>query len=177
MTTISASEELYELSSREALSWLEKAQGQRYCAKILKDHLLQMVGDKTPAWTRRVETLEVVSSALLLVGLAVENLIKGVYVARNPGLVDRKRLDRSLWQSDGGHGITDFAKDVMRLTPEEEELLDRLQEYTVWADRFPIPTKSGPTLSPHALLGADTRDTCSPRYGTEYTANQLWTVA
>jgi hypothetical protein len=70
MTTISASEELYELSSREALSWLEKAQGQRYCAKILKDHLLQMVGDKTPAWTRRVETLEVVSSALLLVGLA-----------------------------------------------------------------------------------------------------------
>src|SRR5687767_5965269 len=122
MTTLSESEELYELSGKEALIWLEKAEGHRYCAKILKGHLLEMVGGKTPAWTRRVETLGVVSSVLLLLGLAFENLIKGVYVAQNPRLVDRKRLDRSLWQSDGGHGIADFAKNLMRLTPEEEEL-------------------------------------------------------
>ncbi len=143
MTTISESEELYELSGKEALIWLEKAQGHRYCARILKDHLLEMVSAKTPAWSRRIETLGAVSSTLLLLGLAFENLIKGVYVARNPALVDRNRLDRSLWQSDGGHGITDFAKRLMPLTSDEEELLNRLQEYVVWAGRFPIPTKSG----------------------------------
>jgi len=143
MTTLSESEELYELSGKEALMWLEKAQGHRYCAGILKNHVLEMVGNNTPAWSRRIETLGVVSSTLLLLGLAFENLIKGVYVARNPTLVDRTRLDRSLWKADGGHGITDFAKALMKLAPEEEELLDRLQEYVVWAGRFPIPTKSG----------------------------------
>jgi hypothetical protein len=80
---------------------------------------------------------------MLLLGLAFENLIKGVYVARNPALVDRTRLDRSPWQADSGHGIRDFAKTLTRLEPDEEELLDRLQEYLVWAGRFPIPTKSG----------------------------------
>ena len=143
MLSRSESEELYELSGSDALIWLEKAEGHRYCARILKNQLLEMVNDdSTPAWSRRIETLGVVSSTLLLLGLTFENLIKGVYVARNPALVDRTRLDRSLWQSDGGHGITAFAKTLMTLTPEEEELLDRLQEYIVWAGRFPIPTKS-----------------------------------
>ena len=142
MVTRSESDELYELSGKEALIWLEKAQGLRYCAGILKDKLLEMWKDTPPA-SRRIETLGVVSSTLLLLGLTFENLIKGVYVARNPALVDRSRLDRSLWQSDGGHGITEFAKALMKLAPEEEELMDRLQEYVVWAGRFPIPTKSG----------------------------------
>lgn len=142
MTTRSESEELYELSGSEALIWLEKAQGLRYCAGILKDKLVEMWNETSPV-SRRVETLGVVSSTMLLLGLAFENLIKGVYVARKPALVDRIRLDRSLWQTDGGHGIRDFAKSLMRLEPDEEELLDRLQEYVVWAGRFPVPTKAG----------------------------------
>lgn len=36
-----------------------------------------------------------------------------------------------------------LAKSLMTLEPDEDELLDRLQEYVVWAGRFPIPTKSG----------------------------------
>src|ERR1041384_5928619 len=129
-------------AANEPLIWLEKAQGLRYCARILKEKLLEMVNDTSPA-SRRIETLGVVSSTLLLLGLAFENLIKGVYVARHPTLVDRTRLDRSLWQSDSGHGILDFAKAMTKLEPDEEELLDRLQEYIVWAGRFPIPTNSG----------------------------------
>jgi hypothetical protein len=143
MVTRSESDELYELSGKEALIWLEKAQGLRYFAGILKDQLLAMVDDDSPAWNRRIETLGVVSATMLLLGLAFENLIKGVYVAQNPALVDRTRLDRSFWQADSGHGIKDFAKALTRLEPDEEELLDRLQEYVVWAGRFPIPTKSG----------------------------------
>jgi len=143
MTTVAESEELYELSGREALVWLEKAEGQRYCAGIMKDHLVLLVNGHAPAWSRRVEMLGVVSSTMLLLGLSFENLIKGVYVARNPALVDRARLDRSLWRADGGHGIRVFAKSLIALEQVEEDLLDRLQEYVVWAGRFPIPTKSG----------------------------------
>ena len=141
MVSRSESEELYELSGKEPLIWLEKALGLRYCARTLKDKLLEMWNDVPPG-SRRIETLGVVNSTLLLLGLAFENLIKGVYVARHPALVDRTRLDRSLWQSDSGHGILDFAKTLIKLEPDEEELLDRLQEYIVWAGRFPIPTKS-----------------------------------
>jgi hypothetical protein len=87
--------------------------------------------------------LGVVSSTMLLLGLSFENLIKGVYVARNPTLVDRARLDRSLWRADGGHGIRVFAKSLIALEQVEEDLLDRLQTYVVWAGRFPIPTSPG----------------------------------
>ncbi len=79
------------------------------------------------------------SSTLLLLGLAFEDLIKGVDIARDPSLVNLKSLNRSLWKDDSGHAIRKFAKSLMTLDSDEEELLDRLQEAVVWAGRFPIP--------------------------------------
>lgn len=64
MTTLSESDELYELSGKDALMWLEKAQGQRYCVGVLKDRLVEMVNEAVPASSRRVETLGVVSSTM-----------------------------------------------------------------------------------------------------------------
>lgn len=122
--------------------WLEKAQGLRYCAEMLNTHLLEDLINSPPA-SRRVEMNGVVSSTLLLLGLAFENLIKGVDVARDPNLVNLDRLDLRLWRhEDGGHGIRNFAKSLVTLDTDEEELLDRLQESIFWAGRFPIPVKS-----------------------------------
>ncbi len=142
MPTRAESDEQYKLLGQESLQWLEKAQGLRYCAGILKTHLLEVI-DAPPA-SRRVETLGVVNSTLLLLGLAFENLIKGVKIAENPNLVDRDRFDIKLWRrDDGGHGITTLAKSLVTLTSDEEELLNRLQESILWAGRFPIPLTSG----------------------------------
>lgn len=134
------SEKLYELVGKDAGIWLEKAQGLKYCALILRNHLLASVD--TPPNKRRVETNGLFDSTLLLLGLAFENLIKGAYIAQEPERVDKMRLDRSLWQADSGHGISEFAKSLTHLNPDEEDLLQRLQESIVWASRFPIPTKS-----------------------------------
>jgi hypothetical protein len=134
------SEEFYELRGRDLHVWLEYARSLQYSAEVLRDHLLSRMD--VPPVLRRVETLGLVHSTMLLLGLAAENLIKGVYVAQNPGLVTREKLDRSLWTSDGGHGIKDFARSLLTLEPEEVELLGRLQEHVVWAGRYPIPTKS-----------------------------------
>ena len=139
----SESDEQYRLLGQESLMWLEKAQGLRYCAEILNAHLMEDLVNAPPA-SRRIETNGVVSSALLLLGLAFENLIKGVDVARDPSLVNLDRLDLRLWRhEDGGHGIRNFAKSLVTLDTDEEELLDRLQESIFWAGRFPIPLKSG----------------------------------
>jgi hypothetical protein len=134
------SEKTYELIGRDALIWLEKAQGLKFCALILKDQLVASI--QIPPNERRVETNALFDCTLLLLGLAFENLIKGVHVARNPNLVDKKRLNRSLWQADKGHAIVEFAESLMPLSADEEDLLQRLQESIVWASRFPIPTKS-----------------------------------
>ena len=141
MMTRSESDEQYKMIGQESLHWLEKAQGLKYCARVLKEHLLEII-DSPPA-SRRVETLGVVNSTLLLLGLAFENLIKGVKVAQEPNLVDLNRFDIKLWKKeDGGHGIRTFAKSLVSLSPHEEELLDRLQEAVFWSGRFPIPLKS-----------------------------------
>ena len=142
MQTRAESDETYRLLGQESLQWLEKAQGLRYCAVILKTHLLEII-DSPPA-SRRVETLGVVNSTLLLLGFAFENLIKGVKIAQNPNLVDRDRFDIKPWRkADAGHGITTLAKSLVTLTSDEEELLNRLQESILWAGRFPIPLTSG----------------------------------
>jgi hypothetical protein len=134
------SEEFYELRGRDPHVWLEYALSLMYSAEVLRDHLLSRM--EVPPGLRRVETLGLVHSTMLLLGLAAENLIKGVYVAQNPCIVTREKLDRSLWTSDGGHGLKDFARSLLKLEPEEVERLGRLQEHLVWAGRYPIPTKS-----------------------------------
>ena len=141
MLTRNESDEQYQQIGQEALMWLEKAQGLRYCAEILKSHLLELV--KSPPASRRIETNGVVSSATLLLGLAFENLIKGVGIAQDPSLVNSAGLNLKLWKGkDGGHGIRGYAKSLLTLDQEEEELLDRLQESIYWAGRFPIPLRS-----------------------------------
>lgn len=68
MQTRAESDEQYKLLGQESLQWLEKAQGLRYCAGTLKTHLLEIIN--SPPASRRVETLGVVNSTLLLLGLA-----------------------------------------------------------------------------------------------------------
>lgn len=156
------SEELYELIGKDAALWLEHAKGLRYCAVILKNQLVALFDTPdTPSNDRRVETNGLVDSTLLLLGLAFENLIKGVYIAQEPGRVDKTRLDRSLWQADSGHGISEFAKSLTQIDTDEEDLLQRLQESIVWAGRFPIPTKSSrfhTSRSPVNKRSLSTRD-------------------
>jgi hypothetical protein len=136
MDTSSETDKQFRSIGQEPLQWLEKAQGQRYCAEVLKNHLLENL-NVSPA-RRRIETLGLVNSTLFLLGQAFENLIKGVMVAKDPGLVDFDLFDiKNLKKVDGGHGIRSLASALITLESDEEELLDRLQESIFWAGVFP----------------------------------------
>ena len=134
------SERLFQLTGTDSLRWLSIARSLKYSAEVLRDRLIESM--KIPAMFRQTETEGLLMSSMLLLGLAIENLVKGVYVAKNPEVVDERKIDSSGWKTDGGHGIADFVKAFISVDQEEEELLVRLQEYIIWAGRYPIPNKS-----------------------------------
>jgi hypothetical protein len=134
------SDTLYELIGQDPQSWVETALGLKYASRLMRNLLLSIVG--VPPASRRVETLGLVHSAMLLLGLAFENLLKSIYVGQNPSLVTRDRLNPVGGRSDGGHNLRKLASALTALESDEADLLTRLQEHVVWAGRYPIPTKS-----------------------------------
>ena len=80
-------------------------------------------------------------AAYLHAGFAVENAAKAALVVRDPTVItDRGTIDRAKLGSNGGHGLCGIAQSVLSsLSRDEQTLLDKLQEYVVWAGRYTIP--------------------------------------
>jgi hypothetical protein len=77
----------------------------------------------------------------LLTGMAVEDILKGLIVARDGiELDDRGRL-RLPWPAPGHNLILLAANASVELTEEERQLVERLSEFVLWAGRYPIPRR------------------------------------
>jgi hypothetical protein len=85
--------------------------------------------------------LELVSSATLLYGLALENIIKAIYVDENPNMVEDGKLRK--WPGSGHNQIILIQGTSVSLGKEQEDLLRRMSAFVLWAGRYPIPMKSG----------------------------------
>jgi hypothetical protein len=96
----------------------------------------------------------------MLSGMAFENLIKGIDIAADASLVANGKLDMSRWKIRGGHDLSDWARKET-LSPDKINLLARLEEFSVWAGRYPIPTNAKTYISSklpdskHSLRYAD----------------------
>ena len=86
--------------------------------------------------------LAYLDSHMLLIGLAFENLIKGILIGRNPALATARRIESGILGRKG-HGIAEGAKNIISLIPQDLQLLERIEEYLFWAGRYPLPLKSG----------------------------------
>jgi hypothetical protein len=80
---------------------------------------------------------------MTLLGQALENLVKGLVVAAQPGAVrsdggrlvyvwGNKHLSRSLLEEDAG----------LELSQAERDVIDTLAEFVLWAGRFPAPSRA-----------------------------------
>jgi len=77
--------------------------------------------------------------AMMLQGLAVENLAKGILVSERPELV---RENGTLDERILSHDVKCLVEECLgELTDEERWLLDDLAEYTAWARRYPVPKR------------------------------------
>jgi hypothetical protein len=76
---------------------------------------------------------------MMLTGFAFENVAKGIIITRNHAMVGDTKLQK--WPTNrSGHGLVKLIKTVLsQISSEEEDLLLRLEEYAVWAGRYPIP--------------------------------------
>jgi hypothetical protein len=98
---------------------------------------------------------------ILLSGFALENLIKGLLVAKNPTLVSSGTLNRDL----KSHNLVTLASMVnwIKLTKKEMSVLKIAQEALPYWGRYPIPLNLN-EIRKEVPLNADYRDTFVKMY-------------
>lgn len=125
----------FEISSREALLWLRAADTRRRAARLIKGPLDAALEE----WNHdraKDEDIWIWEDYLLLCAFAIENLLKGILIGRNPSWVAEGRLK---WPG-GPHDLSRLADEVeIPLCEEERELLVRLTEVIAWSGRYPVP--------------------------------------
>jgi hypothetical protein len=131
--------------------WLGYARSLKLAASILQPHFdnepASQKGQRTKAGEPRISPIY-----FLLVGFAIENYAKAISVIRDPDVVSKGKLVRLK-----SHSLLGLLSGIgFRLSPEEDELVERLEEFVLWAGRYPIPTKVQ-TIAPrrrrHPQLG------------------------
>ena len=76
-------------------------------------------------------------SFLLLSGLAIENVLKGLLISKEPSVVETKIR----WKVGlGGHDLGElFKSNGFIPTSDEQEFLDALTQAVLWSGRYPVP--------------------------------------
>jgi hypothetical protein len=93
----------------------------------------QLTPQQQEAWPK----LGMRNVALLLFGLALEVLLKGFLVARDPSLVQQQRIAAEI---SSGHDLKKlFAGAGIGVSVVEAGILDRLSESITWASKYPVP--------------------------------------
>jgi len=93
-----------------------------------------------------------VNTAEMLLGLAFENMIKGILVARDPTLIKDGIPTGKLIT----HAVADLAHaEGLLLSDDEYRLLKVLEQYVLWLGRYPMPREKE---SYHDLIGVEIGD-------------------
>jgi hypothetical protein len=93
--------------------------------------------------------------AQLLYAFALENVLKGLLIAKNPSLAGEHKLNRQITS----HNLVKLAEKAgFDVAGQELPLLESLSEIAVWAGRYPVaielkkPPRNSPLSDPHILL-------------------------
>jgi len=128
--------DIFELLQRDPNAWVEQADALFLSAKLAQNKFMQVREIPAPHLDTRLQQLAFFDSFMMLTAFAFENLIKGLGVTKGMH-----------WKNDfsdeGGHGIASYAHKVISTSAEEKDLLGRLQVFSIWAGRYPMPTTSG----------------------------------
>ena len=90
--------------------------------------------------------------AMMLMGMALEALLKGCLVAKNPSLVKSCEIDNKLKT----HDLVRLFQDAgITLNQQERNFCTTLTDYVVWLGRYPIPVESSKV--PSTLSGVSNR--------------------
>lgn len=122
-------------AAQDPTTWLASAQRLDRSAELLWQRFTSRRG---PKWQEDWGDLP---AALMLAGFALENLAKGLIIAKEPDRVGETELAR--WSARSGHEITDLlGRAGVQLRDEAERLtVHRLEYFARWAGRYPVPMR------------------------------------
>lgn len=140
----------FEKVAREPITWYLQARDLKRAAEIIfTEHEKGMAAFKSGKKTSQMfKQLSLALPYILLAGFALEILVKGIYVAKDKTIVKNGKLMK--WPKTG-HDIKELIKLVnkklnkekqIKLSEDEENLVQRLSVSIVWAGRYPIPKDS-----------------------------------
>jgi hypothetical protein len=110
--------------------WLLKADSLIAAFDVLIADDERMERENLPG--RRVQSV-----AYMLAGFAIENLLKGILIAEKTPLNENGKFTLK------SHELLELAADAgYELVETDQRLLERIQEFTVWTGRYPIPLNS-----------------------------------
>jgi hypothetical protein len=135
-------ENLFTAIGRDPSMWLAQARQHKLVADALLPHLWDAINRRMLRRGSVDEQFAFIHGYMFNVGLAIENLVKGIEIAADPNLVSLERVDTTILPR-AGHGITDGIRRHLTLTREETLLVRRVEEYLFWAGRYPVPVKIG----------------------------------
>jgi hypothetical protein len=142
MTNKQNAEELFEIIGKDSQCWLAQAKELKMIADTILPNLQTELTIPPSYPGTQQKRLAYVGSYMLLTGLALENAIKGILIGRDPTLVTKEKIESGILGRKG-HGIAEGAEKIIGLTAAESQLLKRIEEYLLWAGRYPLPIKSG----------------------------------
>jgi len=131
--------ETFKLVGSDPWAWQRRARHLKIAADAMLEKLNDTVDSENITQDLIDKQVAYLNSFMLLIGLAFENLIRGITIARNPALIDEQKLSGKEWNVRGGHGIAVLARKITGLNRNEIDVLERLEEFTFWAGRYPIP--------------------------------------
>lgn len=124
----------FELEANEELFWVYSASSLWTAANILLEKEKQR---KHVSGIREPHLLRV---SIMLVGFAIENLIKGV-IAKEEGILKKTQEIQEI--KEPHHDLLRLFKKIsFSLSPDEEKVVSVVKEYVMWAGRYPIPKKA-----------------------------------
>lgn len=137
-------ENTYHSMFHDAIAWLDQSDRNIIASQVIYREWETILEQHPDLPTELNQTIiALLDSYMLLLGLGMENLIKALIISLKPDFESVKELDSYKWSANGGHGIKEmFTFNFPDLNQEEIDLLDRLQEFIVWAGKYNIPNKS-----------------------------------
>ena len=101
-------------------------------------HDLDALGDDVSAL--ELDYLEIGGVVSMLLGMALENLLKAIIISKCPIIEHGNKLRN--WPKDGHDLISLAEKAGIPLDHQYDQILQRLTTYIRWAGRYPVPKKA-----------------------------------
>jgi hypothetical protein len=126
--------------------WHDNAKRHRYSAEVLYGKLCELYEYKNFEKLQELNEKQsaIFQSYMMLIGFALENLIKAVaikkYLSEGNQIFSFEDLQKKVWRVKNAHNISEIAKNCDFRTNEAElDLLNRYSEFVMWAGRYHIP--------------------------------------